>query len=167
MQAGWAAQPGLSNVPSRGKVTRSDLYPLCQKSQSDRSAKRAPALFLEKRPMKAQGRTPATLKRMNGANRGFILLSVLVGLAVCVPLLDVYIVRELLLFVACAALLVFSAANLALLGILFHAVARSLFQSARQAKTGIARQAEAHAEHLVGSLAASPMISTEARTRHG
>ena len=75
------------------------------------------------------------------------------GLAACVPLLDVYIVRELLLFAACAALLVFFAVNLALLGILFHAIGRSLLQSVRQAKTGIARQAEAHAEHLVGSLA--------------
>ena len=75
------------------------------------------------------------------------------GLAACVPLLDVYIVRELLLFAACAALLVFFAVNLALLGILFHAVGRGLLQSLRQQKTGIARQAEAHAEHLVGSLA--------------
>ena len=94
------------------------------------------------------------LKRMNGTRRGLILLCIsLMGLAACVPLLDVYIVRELLLFAACAALLVFFAVNLALLGILFHAVGRSLLQSVRQAKTGIARQAEAHAEHLVGSLA--------------
>ena len=104
------------------------------------------------------------LKQMNGAKRGFTFLSVSLGLAACVPLLDVYIVRELLLFVACAALLVFFAANLALLGILLHAVGRSLLQSVRQAKTGIARQAEAHAEHLVGSLAVSPTMSTAART---
>ena len=105
------------------------------------------------------------LKRMNGAKRAFTLLSVSLGLAASVPLLGVYIVRELLLFVACAALLVFFAANLALLGILLHAVGRSLLQSIRQAKTGIARQVEAHAEHLVGSLAVSPTISTVAGTR--
>ena len=114
--------------------------------------------------MKAEGRATVRLKGMN-AKRQFILLSVSLGLAVCVALLDVYIVRELLLFVACAALLVFFAANLALLGILLHAVGRSLLQSVRQAKTGIARQAEAHAEHLVGSLAVSPTISTVSRTR--
>jgi hypothetical protein len=114
--------------------------------------------------MKAEGRATVRLKGMN-AKRQFILLSVSLGLAVCVALLDVYIVRELLLFVACAALLVFFAATLALLGILFHAVARSLLQSVRQAKTGIARQAEAHAEHLVGSHAVSPTVSTVARTR--
>ena len=52
--------------------------------------------------MKAEGRATVRLKGMN-AKRQFILLCVSLGLAVCVALLDVYIVRELLLFVACAA----------------------------------------------------------------
>jgi hypothetical protein len=115
--------------------------------------------------MKTEGRTPMKLKRRNGVKRGFILLSVLVGLAACVPLLDAYIVRELLLCVACAALLVFFAANLALLGILFHAVAQSLLQFVRQPKPRIAQQEEAYAEQHVGPLIVSPAISTAARTR--
>jgi len=57
-------------------------------------------------------------------------------------------VRELLLFVACAALLVFFAANLALLGILFHAVVRSLVQFVREPKTRIAQQEEAYADSM-------------------
>jgi len=106
------------------------------------------------------------LKRMNGAKRGFMLLSVSLGLTACVPLLDVYIVRELLLFVAGAAFLVFFAANLVLLGILFHAAWRGLLQSARKPKTGMARQKKAHAEHLVGEVVMTPAISTVARTGH-
>ena len=82
------------------------------------------------------------LKRTNGAKRAFIVLSVSLGLAACVPLLDTYIVRELLLFVACAALFVFFAANLALLGILLHAAGRSLLHSVRKARPGIAQQEE-------------------------
>jgi hypothetical protein len=88
----------------------------------------------------------------------------LVGLAACVPFLDVYIVRELLLFVAGAAFLVFFAANLALLGILFHAAGRGLLQSVRRPKTRIARQEEAHAEHLIGAVVITPTIRTVART---
>jgi len=91
---------------------------------------------------KVEGRTPVKLKRTNGAKRGFIVLSVSLGLAACVPLLDTYIVRELLLFVACAALFVFFAANLALLGILFHAAGRSLLHSVRKARPGITQQEE-------------------------
>ena len=112
--------------------------------------------------MKSEGRTSVELKQMNGAKRGFTLLSVSLGLSACVPLLDVYIVRELLLFVACAALLVFFAANLALLGILFHAVAQSLLQFVRQPKPRIAQHEEAHAERLVGSLVVPPTISAAA-----
>ena len=66
--------------------------------------------------MNAEGRT-VKLKRTNG-----------------------YIVRELLLFVACVALFVFFAANLALLGILFHAAGRSLLHSVRKARPEIAQQ---------------------------
>jgi hypothetical protein len=110
--------------------------------------------------MKVEGKIPVKLKGMNGTKRELTWLGIsLVGLATCVLLLDVYIVRELLLFVACAALLVFFAANLALLGILFHAVGRSFLQSVRQAKTRVAQQVEAHAENLVGSLVASPTSS--------
>ena len=88
----------------------------------------------------------------------------LVGLAACVPLLDIYIARELLLFVACAALLVFFAANLALLGILFHAVARSLLQFVREPKTGIAQQEEAYAEQHAAPIIVSSTMGTAVRT---
>jgi hypothetical protein len=116
------------------------------------------------KPMKVEGRTPVKLKRTNGAKREFIVLSVSLGLAACVPLLDTYIVRELLLFVTCAALLVFFAANVALLGILFHAAARSLLQFVREPKTRIAQQEEACAEQLVGPFVVSPTMSAAART---
>ena len=115
--------------------------------------------------MKSEGRTSVELKQMNGAKRGFTLLNFSLGLAAGVAFLHVYIVRELLLFVACAALLVFFAANLALLGILFHAVVRSLVQFVREPKTRIAQQEEAYAEQHVGPLIVSPAISTAARTR--
>ena len=85
--------------------------------------------------MKMEARAPVKPKRMNGTKRGFILLSVsLVGLAAYFLVLDLYIVRELLLFVACAALLVFFAAILALLGILFHAAGRILLHSVRKVR---------------------------------
>ena len=101
---------------------------------------------------------------MNGAKRGFMLLSVsLLGLAASVPLLNVYIVRELLFFVACAALLVFFAANLALLGILFHAAARSLLQFVREPQTRIAQQ-EAYAGQHMGPSVVPPTMSSVART---
>jgi hypothetical protein len=98
--------------------------------------------------MKSEGRTSVELKQMNGAKRGFTLLNFSLGLAAGVAFLHVYIVRELLLFVACAALLVFFAANLALLGILFHAVVRSLVQFVREPKTRIAQQEEAYADSM-------------------
>ena len=116
--------------------------------------------------MKAEDKTPVKLNRMKGTKRGFILLSVSLGLAASVPLLDVYIVRELLLFVACTALLVFFAATLALLGILFQAVARSLLQFVRESKTRIAQQEEAYAEQQVGPFVVSPTTSAAARTGH-
>ena len=106
--------------------------------------------------MKAEGRTSVELKQMNGAKRGFTLLSVSLGLAACVAFLDVYIVRELLLFVACVALLVFFVANLALLGILFHAMVRTLLQFVTEPKTRIAQQEEAYTEQHMGPLIVSP-----------
>ena len=99
--------------------------------------------------MKVEGRTPVKLKRTNGAKRGFIVLSVSLGLAACVPLLDTYIVRELLLFVACTALFVFFAANLALLGILFHAAGRSLLHSVSKSETRNCSTGGAYAEQRV------------------
>ena len=116
--------------------------------------------------MKVERRTSVKLKRINGAKRRFILFSVSLGLAAFGPLLDVYIVRELLLCVACAAFLVFFAANLALLGILFQTVTRSLLQFVREPKTRIAQQEEAYAEGHGGPFVVSPTISTAARTGH-
>jgi hypothetical protein len=64
--------------------------------------------------------------------------TILAGAAGFVPLGRLYFVRELLLFVALAVLLVFLAANVALLGILVHAAVQAMFRSVRKGKPGIA-----------------------------
>ena len=104
-------------------------------------------------------------KPATGAKKAFVLhMRLLLVTMAFVISLETYFLRELLLFVACAALLVFFAANLALLGVLFHAAAQGLLQSLRQpqSKLRIAQHEEADAEHLIGSLVVSPTISAAA-----
>jgi hypothetical protein len=133
--------------------------------KDDSSTRESGSLWLrgKKRPVKPEEQVRVSLKTTSRAKRALVLTAALVGLAALILLLDVYFVRELLLFVGCAALLVFFAANLALLGILFHAAWLSLLESVRKAKPGIARQEEAHAERRVSPLTVSPPISTAAR----
>ena len=97
--------------------------------------------------MKPQGQVQVKPRLMSRAKIAHVLTAVLVGLATLVVFLNVYIVRELLLFVACAALPVFFAVNLAVLGILIHAAGVSLLQSIRKAKPGIPQGGGGNAEH--------------------
>ena len=71
-----------------------------------------------------------------------VLAAALLAALVYVLFQQVYLLRELLLSVACAALLVFFAATLALLGILFHAAGQSILQSIRKATPRIAQPAK-------------------------
>ena len=104
-------------------------------------------------------------KQTSARKRAFtLLIAALAGLTACTLFLDVYLLRELLLFVAVAALLVFFVANLALLGVLFHAAGRSVLNAIRNAKTRNAQQEDAHAGQHVGPFVVSPSISTVART---
>lgn len=133
---------------SRGPVEKESSRPWSRPSLGKR----------EKRPVKREPQVQVKPKRGNRAKRAFMLVTVvLVGSFACVLLLllmGVYFVKEILLFVACAALLAFLAANLTLLGILFHAAGRRVLQCFR--KPGIAPQEEVgsqqHADPLVGSL---------------
>ena len=115
--------------------------------------------------MKLESQVRIKEKLANGTKKAFVLhvRLLLVTMAFAISL-ETYFLRELLLFVACGALLVFFAASLALLGVLFHAAAQGLLQSLRQPqpKPRIARNEEAHAERLVGSLVVSPTISAAA-----
>ena len=86
---------------------------------------------------------------------------VLVGSSACVLLLGVYFVKESLLFVACAALLAFLAANLTLLEILFHAAGRRVLQYFR--KPGIAPQEEVASQQHADPLVGSPTLGAAAR----
>jgi hypothetical protein len=98
-------------------------------------------------------------ERASGAKKAFTLLvAVVLAISVYVLLQEVYFVRELLLFVACAALLAFFAANLVLLGILFHAAGRSVAQCLR--KPRMAPQEEVVVNRL---LVGSPTIDAAAR----
>jgi len=92
-------------------------------------------------------------------NRAMSVNLALVGLFACVFSLDIYVVRELLFFVAWAALLAFAAAILALLGILFHAAGQSFLQSVSKTKRAFAQREEAQAERCTGPLIASPAMS--------
>ena len=86
--------------------------------------------------------------------------TILSGTAGFVLLERLYFVRELLLFVALAVLLVFLAANVALLGILVHAAVQRMFRSVRKGKPGIAPwEGASHAD----AFARPPTIGTTAR----
>ena len=119
----------------------------------------------EKRPVKLESQVQAKEKPANGTKKAFVLhvRLLLVTMAFAISL-ETYFLREFLLFVACAALLVFFSVDLALLGVLFHAAAQGFLQSVGQPqpKPRIAQHEEAHAERLVGSLVVPPTISAAA-----
>lgn len=99
------------------------------------------------------------------AKKTFIVLAgVLLATSVYVRVQQLYLLRELLLVVACAAILVFFAANLAALGILFHAAGQSIRRSIRKAAPRIAQPEKAHAVQHLGPLLVSPTISSAPRT---
>jgi hypothetical protein len=80
--------------------------------------------------------------RTGGKRRSLTkLVTILSGGAGFVLLESLYFLRELLLFVAIAALLVFLAATVAVLGILGQAAAESMFRSVRMAKARLVSQA--------------------------
>jgi hypothetical protein len=80
--------------------------------------------------------------RTGGKRRSLTkLVTIFSGGAAFVLLESFYFLRELLLFVALAVLLVFLAADVALLGILVHAVVQSMFRSVRMAKARLISQA--------------------------
>jgi len=124
----------------------------------------SPESPLEEGPVKVQDQLQAKEKRASGARRAITLLAIVVlSIAAGVFLGRFYFVRELLLFVAIAALLTFFGANLVVLGILFHAAGRSILQSVRKAtKPGIATQEEANTERQAGPLVGNPTIATAA-----
>jgi len=110
-----------------------------------------------------QDQVQAEEKRASRARRAITLLAIVVlSIAAGVFLSRFYFVCELLLFVAIAALLTFLGTNLVVLGILFHAVGRSILQSVRKAKPGIAAQEEANTEQQAGPLVGNPTIATAA-----
>ena len=87
--------------------------------------------------MKLEGPVRIKEERASGAKKAFTLLvAVVLAISVYVLLQEVFFVRELLLLVACAARLAFFAANLVLLGILFHAAGRSIAQCFRKPRMG-------------------------------
>ena len=123
----------------------------------------SPESPLEEGPVKVQDQLQAKEKRASGARRAITLLAIVVlSIAAGVFLGRFYFVRELLLFVAIAALLTFFGANLVMLGILFHAAGRSILQSVQKAKPGIATQEEANTERQAGPLVGNPTIATAA-----
>jgi len=168
-------RPGLrlkTRPSARGEDESCGLCPLCQNfrdcSERDSFVRHGDRLSLdrrEKRPVILERQVSIKPKRTSARKRAFTSLIVaLVGLTACALFLDVYLLRELLLFVALAAPLVFFAANLALLGVLFHAAGRSVLHAVRSAKTRNAQQQDAHAEQHLGPFVVSPSISTVART---
>ena len=68
------------------------------------------------------------------------LATILSGSVAFVLLERFYFMRELLLFVALAAVLVFFAGSVAVLGILAHAAVQSMFRSVRMAKARVVSQ---------------------------
>jgi len=113
--------------------------------------------------VKVQDQVQAKERRASGARRAITLLAIVVlSIPAGVFLGGFYFVRELLLFVAIAALLTFFGANLVVLGILFHAAGRSILQYVHKVKPGIATQEEANTERQAGPLVGNPTIATAA-----
>ena len=116
----------------------------------------------EKNPVKREPQGQVKPKRGNRTERAFMLVTVvLVGSSACVLLLGAYFVKEILLFVACAALLALLAANVTQLGILFHAAGRRVLQYFR--KPGIAPQGEVCSQQHTDPLVGSPTLGAAAR----
>lgn len=115
--------------------------------------------------MKLESEVRVKKNQAGNAKKAFIVFAaLLLATSVYVLFQWVYLFRELLLVVACAAILVFFAGNLAMLGILFHAAGRSTRQSIRKATLRIAQPEKAHAEQHLGPLLVSPTISAAPRT---
>lgn len=115
--------------------------------------------------MKAQGQIELKPKQARvAALVAKLLPSALAWLAVSACLARSYVVRELLLFVSFAAVLVLLGASVAVLGVLLHQAGRSIFRSVRIAKTGIAPPEEVHAESKADSFVGSPALRGAMRT---
>jgi hypothetical protein len=115
--------------------------------------------------MKFETEVRAKKNQARDAKKAFIVLAgALLATSVYVLIQQLYLLRELLLVVACAAVLVFFAANLAVLGFLFHAAGRSIGHSIRKATPRIAQPEKAHAEQHVGPLLVSPTIGSAPTT---
>ena len=127
---------------------------------------RAPLLVgEEKRLMKLKSEIRVKKNQAGDAKKTVIVLAgALLTMSVYVLFQRVYLLRELLLVVACAAILVFFAANLAALGFLFHAAGRSIRHNIRKATPRVAHPEKAHAEQHLGPLLVSPTISAAPRT---
>lgn len=114
--------------------------------------------------MKLEGPVRIKEERASGAKKAFTLLvAVVLAISVRVFVQEDHFVRELLLFVACAALFVFFAAHLGLLGILFHAAGRSIVPCFR--KPRIAPRAQGGSRQHAGPLVGSPTMDAAARFR--
>ena len=112
--------------------------------------------------MKLEGQVRIRKKRASGVRRAFTLLAaVAVAISGRIFVQEDYFVRELLIFVGCAALLVFFAANLALLGILFHAAGRTIVQ--HFPKPRIAALEEGGSQQQTGPVVGAPTIATAPR----
>ncbi len=97
--------------------------------------------------------------RASGARRAITLLVIVVlGIAAGVFFGKFYFVRALLLFVCIAALVAFFAANLMVVGILFHAAGQSILQSVRKAKP-VVTQEKANAEGQAVPFLGSPTVN--------
>ena len=116
--------------------------------------------------MKLESGVRVKKNQASDAKKAFIVpAGALLATSVYVVLVQrVYLLRELLLVVVCAAILVFFAANLAVLGFLFHAAGQSIRHSIRKATPRIAKPEKADAEQHLGPLLVSPTISSAPTT---
>ena len=79
-----------------------------------------------------------TQKNQGNTGKPLFRLAIILGsISLCVLFQRFYLVGELLVFVACAALLAFFVANLVILGILLQAAGRSIWRSVRKTRPGI------------------------------
>jgi hypothetical protein len=100
--------------------------------------------------------------RASGARRAIMLpVIVALGIAAGVFFGKLYFVRELVLFVCITAIVALFAANLGVLGILFHAAGQSILQSVRKAKPAAAQE-KFDAKRLAAPFLGSPTVSPAA-----
>ena len=115
--------------------------------------------------MKLESGVRVKKNQASDAKKAFIVpAGALLATSVYVLVQRVYLLRELLLVVVCAAILVFFAANLAVLGFLFHAAGQSIRHSIRKAIPRIAKPEKADAEQHLGPLLVSPTTSSAPTT---